>query len=113
LRRYTDVVRSSVREVAWFNVLGAVVALGALLVIQIPLSDSFGFVILIESTGLMLIGGAMGVAGQATTRRVAEWATRRKLRDSEVTTSDLAAALYALTGCMLFAEAFVLSVFLS
>lgn len=112
MRSYADVVFSSFKEIALFNVIGGAIALVGVLFIPVAPVDAFGFVILIESTGLMLVGGAMGVAGQATTRRITEWATRRKIKDSETVQSDLAAALYAFTGGTLFAEAFVLSVLL-
>lgn len=113
MKSYTDVAVSSLREAAQFNLIGGVVSLGALLLVQVPLSGSFGFVILMESLGLMLVGGAMGIAGQATTRKVAEWLLRRKLDDKEVAHSDLVAALYALTGGILFAEVAVLSFLLA
>ncbi len=109
MKSYIDVAVSSLREAVLFNAIGGAVALAALLLVQIPLKDSFGFVILIESCGLMLVGGAMGVAGQATTRKVAEWITRRSISDQEISRSDLVAALYALTGGILFAEASVMS----
>ncbi len=113
MKNYTEVAISSVREAVLFNAIGGAVALAALLLVQIPLSDSFGFIVLIESCGLMLVGGAMGVAGQATTRKVAEWITRRKLSEQELSHSDLVAALYALTGGILFAEVSVMSLLLA
>ncbi len=101
--------RSSVKEAVLFNFIGGLVALGALLLFHFSISDSFGFIILLESLGLMLIGGAMGIAGQATTRKIAELFMRRKLSEKEAAHSDLVAALYALTGGILFAEAAVMS----
>ncbi len=113
MKSYADVAVSSLREAVLFNAIGGAVALAALLLVQIPLNDSFGFIILIESCGLMLIGGAMGIAGQATTRKITEWITRRKLNDQELLHSDLAAALYALTGGILFAEVSAMSLLLA
>ena len=110
--KYSDVVLSSAKEALIFNVVGAAVAVGALYFAQIPVGDSFGFILLIESTGLMLVGGGLGVAGQATTRKVTEWVTKRKVQDSEVRQGDRMAALYALTGVMLFVEAFALAILL-
>ncbi len=106
MQGYTRIAFTSMREVLIFNLVGAAVALGALLLFRIPLGDSFGFIILIEGTALMLVGGALGVAGQATTRKVAEIFTRRKLKDTEVIQNDVQAALYALTGVVLFVEVF-------
>ena len=100
---------SSAREVVVFNVVGAAVAVGALLLLRVSMSDSFGFIILIESTGLMLVGGALGLASQATARKVTEFLTKRKVDPKEVQSSELKAALYALTGVLLFAEGAVLA----
>ena len=113
MKSYTDVVVSSLREAVLFNLIGVSIALVALVIFCFSLSDSFVFIFLMELTALMLIGGAMGVAGQATTRKITEWISRRKLDEAEVTLGDRAAALYALTGCLLFAEVFVMAFLLA
>jgi hypothetical protein len=103
---YARIAFTSLQEVLVFNLVGAAVAVGGLFLFRIPLGDSFGFIILILSTALMLVGGALGVAGQATTRKVTELFTRRKITDAEVTKGDSQAALYTLTGIVLFVEVF-------
>jgi hypothetical protein len=113
MQGYTRVALTSMRELLVFNIVGAVLALGALLLFRVPPGESFGFIILIESTALMLLGGALGVAGQATTRKVTELFTRRKIKDTEVIQNDVQAALYALTGVLLFVEVFGLFVILA
>ena len=113
MHRYLEFVSSSAKEAVLFNVAGVVLALAVLLLFRIPLSESFGFIILLESTGLMLIGGALGVAGQATTRKVAEMLTRRKLDPGLRTGSDAKAGLYALTGIILFAEGALMAAILA
>ena len=113
MQRYAGIALTSLQEALLFNAAGGAIALGALFFFRVPLSDSFGFIILIESTGLMLVGGALSLAGQATTRKVAEMFTRQKVTDSEVSKSDLKAGLYALTGAMLFIEVFGLFLLLS
>lgn len=100
---------SCLKEAAIFNLAGAIVALVVLLLFSVPLSSSFGFILLIESTVLMLMGGALGVAGQATTRKVMEVLSRRKVDPASVAVSDLRAAFYAVTGVMLFVEGAVLA----
>ena len=104
MHRYVQVAASSLKEAALFNVAGVIVALGVFLLFSVPLTDSFGFILLIESTGLMLVGGALGVAGQATARKLTEMLTRQKVDPKTVAASDLKAALYALTGVVLFVE---------
>ncbi len=104
LHRYARFTLSAFEEVLLFNLGGLGVAIGALLLFHVPLYDSFGFIILIESTGLMLVGGALGVAGQATTRKITEILTRGKVKPEVVRDSDFKAGLYALTGVLLFAE---------
>jgi hypothetical protein len=110
VNKYVDVAVSSVWEAIIFNVVGVIVALAVLILFHVSLGDSFGFIILILSTVLMLVGGALGVAGQATARKITEMLTRRKIDPKTVETSDLKAALYALTGIILFAEGAVMSV---
>ena len=106
MRAYAEIALTSLKEALLFNLLGAGIAVASQVLFRVPLSDSFGFIMLIESTGLLLIGGALGVAGQATTRKVAEIFTRRKVADSEVLKGDQMAALYSLTGVILFVEVF-------
>ena len=112
MHKYLEVAVSSFKEAVIFNVAGVVVAFAVLILFHISLGDSFGFIILIMSTGLMLVGGALGLAGQATTRKLAEILTRKKVDPKTVEASDLKAALYALTGIMLFAEGAIMSLLL-
>ena len=107
---YASAALSSLEEAAIFNLGGAVVALIVFFIFQVPLSASFGFIILIESTGLMLVGGALGVAGQATTRKITEMVLGKKPQTMDVAKSDVKAALYAMTGALLFAEGAILAV---
>jgi hypothetical protein len=115
--RYIETVFSSFKEAAVFNVIGAAVAFGAFVFFSIPLPVSFGLILLIESAGLMLIGGALGVAGGATSRKVAEFIStsvlKKKYDPMSVESSDVKAALYALTGMILFAEGALMAAVLS
>ena len=112
MHRYLDVVASCFKEAVLFNVIGAAAAVGSLVLLNISLSDSFGFIVLIESTGLMLVGGALGVAGGATARKVAEFLSRKRLDEKSIQTSDAKATLYAVTGIILFAEGALMSAIL-
>jgi len=113
VHRYLEATVSSFKEAVIFNVVGAAATLGALVFFNIPVSASFGLIILIESTGLLLVGGALGVAGGATAQAISKLLTRKKLDTKSIKTSDEKAALYALTGFMLFAEGALMSVILA
>ena len=113
MHRYFETIVSSLQEAVIFNVVGAAVAFGALVFFEVPLGVSFGFVILIESTGLMLVGGALGVAGGATSRKIAEIVSRRKVDPKSIQASDAKAALYAITGLLLFAEGALMAAILA
>jgi len=112
VHHYLEVFASCLKEAALFNVVGAATAVGALVFFDISLFDSFGFIVLIESTGLMLVGGALGVSGGATARKVAEFLSRKKLDERSVQSSDAKATLYAVTGIILFAEGALMSAIL-
>lgn len=113
MHRYLRFAGSALTEVVLFNLGGLGVAVGALLLFRVPIYDSFGFIILIESTGLMLAGGALGVAGQATTRKITEMLTRSKVKQESIAASDFKAGLYALTGVLLFAEGALMALLLA
>lgn len=113
MHSYAQVALSSLKEALFFNLGAVIVALVVLLLFQVPVSNSFGFILLLESTGLMLIGGALGVAGQGTSRKLAELLTKRKLDAESASTTDLKAALYALTGMFLFVEGAVMAAVLA
>ncbi len=113
MHQYASFAVSSLREAAIFNAGAALVGAAVLLLFQVPLQSSYGFILLLESTGLMLVGGALGVAGQATTRKITEIVTRRKMDELQIGKSDSKAALYALTGAFLFVEGAVLAALLA
>jgi hypothetical protein len=108
---FKDAATSSFREAVWFNLGAAIAALVALIVFSIPVTESFGDALLIESTGLMLVGGALGVAGQGTTRKLNEMIFKKSFTGN-ASQSDLKAALYAITGGLLFLEGALLSLIL-
>jgi len=112
VHKYLEGLVSCLKETVIFNVIGAAVAFGVLVFLNIPLTASFGFIVLIESTGLMLVGGALGVAGGPSSRKVMEFLSRRKVDPKTIETSDARAALYAVTGMLLFAEGAIMAAFL-
>ena len=113
MHRYTQALITCAEEALLFNGVGAALALGGLFFFGIRLGDSFGFIILIESTGLMLVGGALGVSGQATTRKITEMITRKPVDPTSVAATDARAAVYAVTGLLMFAEGALMSAILA
>lgn len=111
MHRYAEFALSSAKEALLFNLVGMVVAIVAAFVFGFTVADSFGFALLVEAAGLMLVGGGLGVAGQGTSRKVVELLFRQKTpKDSS---TDRLAALYSLTGGILFAEGALLTVIFS
>ena len=70
-----------------------------------------GLVMLLESAGLMLIGGAMSFSGQPGIRRAVSILTRTKLEvsPSQMEDMDAKAAAFALVGVLLFLESLLLA----
>lgn len=114
MRAYAAIAATSAKEALVLNGIGVLIAFILLLFLGVSLRDSFGFIILLESTGVMLVGGALGLAGQATTRKITEIFLRRKvIDDSDVEKGNLRATLYLITGGLLFAEGYALAMLLA
>jgi hypothetical protein len=107
---YSKTLVSSLIESAGFNVISAALAAGGVFAFQVPFFDGFGFVLLVVSSILMLVGGAMSFATPGTSKVVSLLMGRK----SDMTTQDYQkaqhrAALYAITGVILFAESLTLA----
>ena len=109
----------SLREAAVLSAIDAGGSLALQVLLQVPFVDSYGLILLIESAVLMLVGGAMSFAGQGGVRYVVDVFSRRATGKKispgkdELEKSELRAALYAITGFLLFSEAIVLTAVLS
>jgi hypothetical protein len=68
-----------------------------------------GLVMLIESAGLMLLGGALSFSGQPGIRRITSALTRTDVSKSDLEDVEAKAATYALVGVLLFLESLVLA----
>ena len=111
--------RDSGSEALVFNGIAGGLAVGAQLLLNPGLLPAFGFALLIESVGLMLVGGALDLSTASSTRAMMKQLRRLlggRIPDSveDLTAEDgqnvgMKAATYALTGVMLFVEAGLLS----
>ncbi len=106
LHKYIRTVISSLKEAALISVIDVVPALLALVVFRASVVAAFGLILLLESSGLMLLGGALSFAGQEGFRRLASVLTRVEphATEREVERNEMKAALYVLTGVILFVE---------
>jgi len=122
----TKLFGMSALEFVVFNGVAAVLAAVGLLVLKLdPVSNyiaAFGFVLLLESVGLMLVGGALDISTTGSARQT--WRQVRMLLGAKVPAEEgrpppetkqivRSAALYSLTGVLIFLEAGLLSVLLS
>jgi hypothetical protein len=106
-------------EALVFNGIAGGLAVGAQLLLNPGLLPAFGFALLLESVGLMLVGGALDLSTAASTRATMKQLRRllggripdssRELETVEDQKVGMTAATYALTGVMLFVEAGLLS----
>ncbi len=107
----TQAVVDSVKETGLISCINIPIGLGAFVVFRIGFFDAVGFILLLEATALMLIGGAVDLVASATGRKIASMVDRRQKNwgrdDHDKSTKK--AAVYALAGVFLFVEALLLS----
>jgi predicted RND superfamily exporter protein len=113
MHRYLEASVSILTEALLFNLGAAAIGFVILLFFRVPMTNTFGFILLIESTGLMLVGGALGLAGQATAQRLSEVLFRQKFKPDSAAKTEFKAALYSLTGLLLFVEGGVMATLLA
>ena len=116
LNDYVEAAVSSVKEAALISAIDLVVSAFLLLAFGFFFLDTFGIILLVEGAGLLLVGGALGFAGQAGVRRVASMIGLFGRKDTggtsekeAVASNDVRAAFYMLTGVVLFLESFALA----
>ena len=115
---FIELLVDSLKEGMVFNVVTIPFALVLSLLAGFGVVDSFGFCLLIESTGLMFIGGAMAIGDSAFGREATKLIGNlfgRKGENAEtedkrerIKTPHLAAK-YALTGVLLFLESMTMA----
>ena len=112
LETYLQAVRSALAESALFAGLDAGASFVATL-LGFRFLDSFGLLLLIEGAVFMLVGGALGFAGQPGVRRIQNVIGGRvssgQKREPTVKEADVRAAFYMLIGICLFGVSLVIS----
>ncbi len=116
MNKYLEVFVSSFSESVVFAAICAAVALVGTFILGVSFPDGFGFVLLVVSAGLMLIGGALSFVTPGKVR-VFNMLNVNVLRKQKVnmtkedySRSENRAALYSLTGVLLFAYSLLLAV---
>lgn len=107
----TEAVVDSVKETGLISCINIPLGVAAFVVLRIGFFDAVGFILLLEATALMLIGGAVDLGASATGRKIASMVDRRHKdwsRDDR-DKSTRKAAVYALAGVFLFVEALLLA----
>jgi hypothetical protein len=114
-----DLLVSTLSEAVVFSAIGAGIAIVAVLVGLGSFIPALGFVLLLESTALMIMGGALDIATSGSSTLM-----MRQLRmlvgrtvppvdktpsNEERKRSQFSAAKYSLTGVLLFVEALVMA----
>lgn len=106
-----EIVTNSLKESAVFGAIGMPVAYVLLYFVPTSFVDLFGFVLLIEACGLMLVGGAMELTTTASVRKIMSLVGGKYGRlDGEAATKTVSgAAVYTLTGVMLFLASLIIA----
>ncbi|MDG6909929.1 MAG: hypothetical protein JRN08_06135 [Nitrososphaerota archaeon] len=110
MRWYVELILDSLWESVIFSVGCAAAAVAGMVIFQVPFADGLGFVLLVVSAGLMLIGGAMSFVSPGNVK-VVNALFRAKLNPTleDFRKSRHRAALYALTGVLLFVYSLVMA----
>ncbi len=114
MARSLDVLLDSARESLLFSGIGVLVAFPVFWFFRLSYFDSFGFILLIESCGLMLVGGVMEFTSTGVIRRfLSMTSSRLSMEPAAMRKQMKGAVLYTLTGVILFLESLLVAVLLS
>lgn len=114
---------SAISEAALISAVDVGISFAATLIVGFVFTDVLGTIFLAEGACLLLVGGALGFAGQPGVRKVAQFmgvlgfvksGKKEGSKDdrAEVKQIDVRAAFYMLTGMALFVESLMLAVLL-
>jgi hypothetical protein len=129
LNSYSEAAFDSLKEAGVITLIDVVVSLALLVLFRIYFFDSFGIVLLLEGAVIMLIGGALGFAGQPgvvvlskLTNGFAIFSSRRREETEQASKKadpfsdreamrlgDIRAAFFMLVGVYLFVESMALA----
>ena len=114
MARSVEVLLDSARESLLFSGIGVLVAFPVFWIFGLSYLDSFGFVLLIEACGLMLVGGVMEFTSTGVIRRFLSMTNSRLSMDpSSMRKQMKGAVLYTLIGVILFLESLLVAGLLS
>ncbi len=108
---YGETAFSSFKEVLGINAINVIPTFLGTAVFSAGFLAAFGLIVLVESSALMLVGGAMSFGGDPGARRaftLLGW-KRREVTREDYQRAQHRAALYTTAGLMLFAEALMLA----
>jgi hypothetical protein len=102
---------ASAKGAALVTVVDLAVAGLVSVAVAIGFVAALGLILLLESAGLMLLGGALSFSGQPGVRRLAGLlsGTKIEMSKSDVESVDARAAAFALAGVLLFLESLALA----
>lgn len=108
-----DVAITSLRESLFFSVGCAVAGLAGAVLLHVPFTDAFGLVLLVVGAGMMLVGGAMGFVTPGNAKFMNDMLSVFTGRSRKSGTYDYkktmhSAALFSMTGVLLFAYSLLL-----
>ena len=118
---YARAGASALWEAALISALDVGISFAATLIVGFVFTDVLGTIFLAEGACLLLVGGALGFAGQPGIRKVGQFMgvlgfvksgkkQGSKGEQAEVKEIDVRAAFYMLTGISLFFESLLLAV---
>lgn len=114
MKEHLEILISSLSESVLFTIACAAAALAGTL-LDIPFQDGFGLVLLIVGAGLMLIGGALSFVTPAKVEVFNIFMTgifkrnKMNMTRDDYRRSENRAALYSVTGVLLFAYSLLLA----
>lgn len=108
---WLEVLLESVKEGVLLTAIDVPVSLVIGFLLGVPTLNILGFLLLIESVVLMLLGGSMELGGTASAQRAVSLVTRKKFSWSIVTYKKVQArgAFYTIIGVMFFLESLTLA----
>ena len=110
---FAQAAKDSLAEVAIINVINVPIAIVVALYLSASAIAVFGFIVLLEATGLMFIGGAMDLslsAGSAALGRLLKQKEEKGLEKEDVKRKRLQrAVVFVFAGAVLFAESLALA----